>query len=37
LAIKHDFDNTAKWQRSMQYLAEDVIPAMPSVKSVPPV
>lgn len=33
LAIKHDFDNTAKWQRSMQSLAEDVIPAMPSVKS----
>jgi alkanesulfonate monooxygenase SsuD/methylene tetrahydromethanopterin reductase-like flavin-dependent oxidoreductase (luciferase family) len=32
LVIKHDFDDTPKWQRSIQDLAEHVVPAMPSVK-----
>ena len=34
LMIKHDFDNVDRWNRCVRYLAEDVVPAIPTWKTV---
>lgn len=34
LMIKHDFDDTARWKRCMELLANEIVPAMPCIEKV---
>lgn len=34
LMVKHDFDDLERWQRCMRVLAEEIVPALPTVESV---
>jgi hypothetical protein len=32
--IAHDWDDKAKWQRSMELLAKEIVPALPTLEKV---